>query len=218
MGFREARNIHTFLKTAYVHFRLPSLVERAHIPRESISARLPASPLRPCLPQSLIDHLSFSCSLFPPLHRFTPSPPPFLPPFLPPSPSPPPPPGPSHSYFLAGAAPSSVPCAQCTTPPCTEWSGVQRGEKRNGAVRPSASDECDFEKGRAEYGRPLSSFGTSAPLSTTHSLSPAPPLAPPLPSSPLSTSTTSTYQPLLRFSTSAATSLPSRHTTTKHSI
>lgn len=43
--------MHTFLKTAYVHFRLPSLVERAHIPRESISARLPASPLRPpCLP------------------------------------------------------------------------------------------------------------------------------------------------------------------------
>lgn len=39
-------------------------------------------------------------------------------------------------------------------------------------MRPSASDECDFEKGRAEYGRLPSSFGTSTPLSTTHLLSP----------------------------------------------
>lgn len=72
-GLTRQGNMLTFLKTAYVHFRLPSLVERAHIPRESISARLPVSPLHPCLPQSLIDHLSFSCSLFPPVHGFTPS-------------------------------------------------------------------------------------------------------------------------------------------------
>lgn len=38
-------------------------------------------------------------------------------------------------------------------------------------MRPFASDKCDFEKGRAEYGLP-SSFGTSTPLSTTHLLSP----------------------------------------------
>lgn len=42
----RAGDMHTTsLKTAYVRFRLPSLVERAHIPRESISARLPVSPL-----------------------------------------------------------------------------------------------------------------------------------------------------------------------------
>lgn len=70
---------------------------------------------------------------------------------------------------------------RCTTP----WGSAERGAERNGArgvkrsgrgaARPSASDECDFEKGeRAEYGRPPSSFGTSAPLSTTHSPSPRP--------------------------------------------
>lgn len=63
-----------------------------------------------------------------------------------------------------------------------------------GAARPSASDECDFEKGeRAEYGRPPSSFGTSAPLSTTHSLSlspslPSPRQTLPLPLTPLPSS------------------------------
>lgn len=62
-------------------------------------------------------------------------------------------------------------------------------------MRPSASDECDFEKGRAEYGRLPSSFGTSTPLSTTHSLSPhqTPSCSPHSTTifSPLSTSTTS---------------------------
>lgn len=146
----KARNMHTFLKTAYVHFRLPSLVERAHIPRESISARLPAFPLHPCLPQPLIDHLSFSRSLFPPLHRFTPSP--------------------SHSYFLMGCAPSSVPCTVYHPLYRVEWSTAERsGMERCG--RPPLMNVI-LRRGRAEYGRPLSSFGTSTPLSTTHSLSP----------------------------------------------
>lgn len=109
--------MHTFLKTAYVRFRLPSLVERAHIPWESISARLPVSPLYPCLP-SAPHRPSRSSALFPPVHGDRP-------PCL---------------YSLAGAAPSLVPCT--VYHPYAEGSGG----KRNGAVRPSASDECDLKR------------------------------------------------------------------------
>lgn len=67
------RIMHTFLKTAYVRFRLPSLVERAHIPWESISARLPVSPLYPCLPPTP-HRPSRSSALFPPVHGSAPLP------------------------------------------------------------------------------------------------------------------------------------------------
>lgn len=193
--------MHTFLKTAYVHFRLPSLVERAHIPRESISARLPVSPLHPCLPQPLIDHLSFSCSLFPPLHGFTPL------------------------LILSHGC-------------CTFFGTVHR-------VPPLVQRERSKEErsGMERCGRPLlmNVILRRGERNTAACLPPLVPLHPFLPPtysprarldpscspltphpttifSPLSTSTTSTYQPLLRFSTPAATSLPSRHTTTKHSI
>jgi len=119
-----------------------------------------------------------------------------------------------------------------------------RGAARNGAVRPSASDECDLEKGgrrggggrvgqeggRTEYGLPAAFllWCLRSPFLPTHpptrhpptlppglpaSLPPARPPArplspctrlnpschPPAAFSPLSTSTTSTYLPLLRF-------------------
>lgn len=70
-----AHYAYAFLKTAYVHFRLPSLVERAHIPWESISARLPVSllytpvplplPLRPSSTISLIRSLSSGTRICP---------------------------------------------------------------------------------------------------------------------------------------------------------
>ncbi|XP_036140398.1 uncharacterized protein LOC114255342 [Monomorium pharaonis] len=96
--------MHMFLKTAYVHFRLPSLVERAHIPRESISARLLASPLippvfptphRPSLALPL--PLSSATWIYPP-----------------------------HSYFLMGATPSSVPCTVYHPLRRVEWSKPER--------------------------------------------------------------------------------------------
>lgn len=208
--------MHTFLKTAYVHFRLPSLVERAHIPRESISARLPASPLRPLppvFPQPLIDHLSFSYSLFPPAHGFTPS------------------------LILSHG------CCTFFGTPCTGVPplGGPRSAERSGVKQGGRRGEGEERRGRPPLmnvilrkGRERNTAARLPPLvplhpflPPTHSPSPRPcppharPSPPPHPTtifSPLSTSTTSTYQPLLRFSTPAATSLPSRHTTTKHSI
>lgn len=103
----KARNIHTFLKTAYVHFRLPSLVERAHIPRESISARLPAFPLHPCLLPSPSSTISRSPA--PSFLRYID----LLPPPL------------THTFSWVLHLLQYR--AQCTTP-CTEWSGVQRRE------------------------------------------------------------------------------------------
>lgn len=128
---------------------------------------------------------------------------------------------PPHSYFLTDAVPSSVPCTvyhplrrveqskaegsgieRCGCPPLMNVI-LRRGERNTAACFPLLV--------------PLYPF-----LPPTYSLrTRLDPSCSPHPTtifSPLSTSTTSTYQPLLRFSTPAATSLPSRHTTTKHSI
>jgi len=70
----------------------------------------------PVFPRPLIDHLAHPLSFL----RYTDRPP--------------------CLYSLAGAAPSLVPCT--VYHPYAEWSGG----KRNGAVRPSASDECDLKR------------------------------------------------------------------------
>jgi hypothetical protein len=238
--------MHTSLKTAYVRFRLPSLVERAHIPRESISARLPVS-----LPYVLLSSpgppstTSLSRFLFPPR-------------YMDPAPVP---------RYLIYTSSWVLHLLQGGTvhhrvPPL-------RGAARNGAVRPSASDECDLEKGgQGEGGRvgrkggrengirpagclpplvppqPLSTHLPTYPptLPSTYPPSRSPGLLPlrrrrpPPPPSPNPVYQTQSLLPSSRrllssinfhhvnlpappsFPTPAATSHPSRHTTTKHSI
>lgn len=126
-------------------------------------------------------------------------------------------------YSLAGAAPSLVPCT--VYHPYAERSGG----KRNGAVRPSASDECDLKRESENTATCLSPL-VPPQLPFYHpSTFPRARLDPSLPN-PFHYPSPIFYQlpprqptylpiyPSLRFSTPAATSHPSRHTTTKHSI